>query len=399
MKKVLVEQVNLDSVIVNDYDSNIQGIKSIYTLLYKNFNQPNLKFDILDKYINFNYKNKNLKLYFKKLTYSGNPHPIHEKRMQVGLNEVELQEFINQKLFIIGIYNYKDNIIFILPKLFKKIQERRWNNSSIAYVHTIDLINCTINGKFKKTDSKKNDIYLFKKLTDLLDFLITNTYEEPNESLKVLEKFVNENLNTNQIWYGKSCYQEMINADFKDKFQSEWPGFYLEFLFHNFLKINNISSDILKYLNIKGNVKELDFDLWISNSYYGDLKAHSLTSLSVLGNDKNSVMDAVTNYGKIWYLVLEYSAVLDKYYDFEVTKFWNTKLGKTDDLYSYGKKMKNRLLLSKFLVLEINKENLKYVEDFKQGVNSNNSERNLKIKISSKHQENFIIYRKTIEAK
>ncbi|MCF0239525.1 MAG: hypothetical protein HUJ62_03630, partial [Streptococcus gallolyticus] len=48
----------------------------------------------------------------------------------------------------------------------------------------------------------------------------------------VFDKFFSK---TGKEWQGIDCYQEMIDSDYKNKYQAEWPGFYLEFKFDNFI--------------------------------------------------------------------------------------------------------------------------------------------------------------------
>jgi hypothetical protein len=59
---------------------------------------------------------------------------------------------------------------------------------------------------------------------------------------------------------------------------------------------------------------------------------------------------------------------------------------------SYSKKMKNRIELTDFMILEINEYNNKYLSVFNQGINSNKLPREPKIKIDKKMINNFLIY-------
>ena len=58
--------------------------------------------------------------------------------------------------------------------------------------------------------------------------------------------------------------------------------------------------------------------------------------------------------------------------------------------------MKNSVELKEVLILEINKDNIKYIENFAQGRNSNNHGRNPKIKISKKNINNFLLFKKEL---
>lgn len=70
-------------------------------------------------------------------------------------------------------------------------------------------------------------------------------------------------------------------------------------------------------------------------------------------------------------------------------------LGK-DNLTSYGNKMKNRVRLEEYSILEITKDNQKYLSEFKQGRNSNGKFRASKISISVRNAQHFIIHRKKL---
>lgn len=390
---IKIEQATRNGVVVINYDNILKSKLEILSLLNKKVSKLNdISINIENKYFSINYKNKTINIYFKNLTYVGSPHPKHIKRIQIGLSEEELKEYKLGKLHIVGIYYYDSNLTFIFPKL-SKIDNRKWNNSSIAYIHTIDLLECLKYGNFKKTDKNNNTIYLFQEFGEMLDFIISGNFAYKNHPIKVLENFVQEKLDTIQTWYGKLCYQEMISKDFKNKFQAEWIGFYFEYLFSDYLVEKNISENIFRFLNFKNNYEI--FDLWILDSFYGDLKTHSLNSNAILGNDGKTVADAIKKHGKVWLITLFHNPIYDKEYNYQLSKFWNG-LQKKQNLDSYKNKMKNRTLLSKILVLEITKQNQEYLKIFNQGKNSdrNNSIRKPKIKIDNKDLENFVIYRK-----
>ena len=65
-----------------------------------------------------------------------------------------------------------------------------------------------------------------------------------------------------------------------------------------------------------------------------------------------------------------------------------------ENLMSYAKKMKHNVELLGYYILEINRNNEKYLRDFNQGVNSNGKPRKPKILIGKKEVENFLIHRK-----
>ena len=54
--------------------------------------------------------------------------------------------------------------------------------------------------------------------------------------------------------------------------------------------------------------------------------------------------------------------------------------------------MKHSVSLKNYLILEINKYNMKYLDIFKQGKNSDGKPRNPKIMISNKNINNFLVH-------
>ena len=92
----------------------------------------------------------------------------------------------------------------------------------------------------------------------------------------------------NKKWYGIDCYQEMIDNNYKNKFQPEWPGFYLEYKFNQYLTQENLLDSIRFEQNkTQGGI---DLDLYFSKiQMYGDLKAHSEESRGIQGNDWSTV--------------------------------------------------------------------------------------------------------------
>ena len=58
-------------------------------------------------------------------------------------------------------------------------------------------------------------------------------------------------------WYGKDCYREMISENYRNKFQPEWGGFYLEFLFEKYITNQNLL-DRIRYAQEKEKEGEED---------------------------------------------------------------------------------------------------------------------------------------------
>lgn len=120
------------------------------------------------------------------------------------------------------------------------------------------------------------------------------------------------------------------------------------------------------------------------------------------GNDAANLETAIHTCGKLWYVIFTHATERDKDFDFEVTKYWNGRIGargKVKDLLSYGGRMKHAVALTEMLVLEINAGNKKHLLAFNQGKNSNGNARNQKvfIPVSGKHIDNFLIHRMVLE--
>jgi len=377
MKKV--EQI-YKGIIVNDFDEK-KGKKEILEILQTIFENVEVK----KNYFEVN----GIKLFIKNITYLGNPHPNHKKRIQISKGWGEYLK--DENSYLIGLYSYKTTQIFVL--FDKENFIKRDTNNSSAHVSSLDLLKAYELGYFSKIDIRGNKIYLVTK-QNFKNFL--QNYRKGvfplNEELSLFQEF--KKLLTNYPkWYGIDAIKELIKFNFPDKYQSEWAGFYFEFLFEQFIKNNNYLT-IVEYIKHK-KLSEIDLDLYFKKSnFYGDLKTHSTSSSAILGNDKTTINKALS-LGKIWYVVLSHQTIKDSEKEFEVTIFWN-KLRNKSNLYSYGKRMKNSVILDKLQILEINNFNKQYLSDFKQGKNSNGKERNVKIKINKKDINNFLIFNERI---
>lgn len=190
-------------------------------------------------------------------------------------------------------------------------------------------------------------------------------------------------------WKGINCYKKMINANYRNKFQPEWAGFFLEFEFEKYIKNNKLES-IVKFAQDKSKTG-IDLDLYFSEvNCYGDLKAHSTNSHGIQGNDKSTIVEQIQTNGHVFYIVCSHDTFKDFDYDFEVTKYWNVVQNK-ENLLSYSKKMKNKVVLKKSIILDINGNNFSSLSVFKQGINSNGKLRKPKIMITEDKIDDFTV--------
>jgi len=384
MKKV--EQITKKGSVVISEDL-IFSKKEITTVLSNFF--PSIK-EINNHYVISN-NGTDYHLLVKNISYLGHPHPIYKKRIQVPKNWSNFLKKDNS--FLMGVYHFEDNLIFAL---FDKKQ--RGKNSS-AHISTIDILKAVELGIFYKTDKSNNKLIVFRsdKLNDIFKSLYGNKQIKNSDEIEVFNRFTEV---LDKKWDGIGSYKEMISSNFSQAFQPEWPGFYFEYKFESFMKLNTQYSNICKYIRNK-KIDDLDFDVeFIKNNFFGDLKTHSVKSDSILGNDKKSFEKVIEVHGKLWYLVLELKTRKDSDFNCVVSKFWNnelnTKKGKKKDSGSYCGRMKYDVSLLQFYILEINQFNKKYILDFNQPKNSNGQPRELKIQIKKKDIDNFVIFRKEL---
>lgn len=388
MKKV--EQVTNDIKIIEDYDKILSKsqVKNKFEKLFENIK-------LLDNLIIIN---DCVSILCANITYLGHPHPLYKKRIQlknyyIDYYNINLTNDI--RTYFIGIYSYENNFLYcvINPENFKN---NKFNNSSV-HIYTTDLLEARSKGISKRIDKNNNEIIVmsedrFVKFIDSSSLFKEVVFDEIIED-KVIDYVMKFWSSLYDEYYGIESIQEMIDNNFENAYQSEWFGFYFEYLFQKFLSKNK--TDVIK---IYGDKQKggIDLDLKINNAdnYYADLKTHS-NEYDILGNDYETVRSVVDTDGTILYISVSYSPEYDKEYGGEVTKFWNAELNKRDNknkkIDSYLNKMKYSVKLDSLEVLKINKDNFKYLDIFNQGKNSDGNSRKTKIKINKKKLDIFTI--------
>lgn len=356
----------------------------------------------------FVYTNKNgIKevLLFASISYLGGDgvHPIFKKRIQLktSFKDIALALANRTDYFVrfLGVYHYKGNIVFV--DFVKDTYLTKKMHNSAAHVYVNDLYQGMKNGIFKKVDKNDNTLYVVK-YTRLKDYLNDNVIIE-NRFTKILQLFEKFNFGFpfGQWLEAIKCVEEMRNKNWSQWAQSEWAGWFLEYRFYNFTKENN-TDGYCKYIRQKGQ-SELDFDLWFNEvQFFGDLKSESLSSAAILGNDKESVLEAINAYDRLWYIVYEHDTIKDKDKNYEASEFINQvkfdngkwPKGKIYDSHSYGDKLKYSVNYKKMYIIEVNRINYgEVLSDFNQGKQPNGDPRKQKVAISKKILDNFVIYR------
>lgn len=391
------EQINSKGEIVLDYDKYNRGIK-IFTPLMNIF-QDNITICSRrekphNKFLLYNDGNKTIVFLVKSVTYLGNPHPKYKKRIQISKWFKEFY-FANKDIYddirLIGIYYY-DGINYFVDYSIEKYMEREAHNSS-AHVYSIDFLQTYKDGMFRKTDKNNNILTVirednfyeyvvngFNKSNKLFDKIFNFTEYVPKEYIKSIDAIDQMRLENSNNWR-----------------QTEWGGWYLEHIFQQFLEDNNLE-EVISFS--KAN-KENTLDLWFpEENFYGDLKANSISSSAILGNDWSVVKKSIQENGKLWYIVMNHKTIKDedKSATIERTKYIN-KIDGTDK-NTPRRAIKKSIKFEELILIEINKWNINLLDEFQEGMlNSDGNLRNRKFQIKKKHlnNDNLVIARKKIE--
>lgn len=414
----IVEQVDKYGDIVFDYDTSLTT-SEIYNKLCEFF--PGIYKDS-DKMICGEYEGHKYAIRVKNITYLGHPHPLFKKRIQIP---DDLREFYNKAVktgrtpILLGIYTHEDNLLFGEFNIEDFIDKKAHNSS--AHVYTSDIVEAVVEGISQKIDYFGNRITVFKP--EYTEVFLEDLMGEPDNVVKmlrehaaseedkpaagvkmmqtpaklekskldeVLEKIEDFIQGVDKVWNGKECYDKMVAADYRNKYQAEWAGFFLEYEFESYIQKNDIAH-LITYAQDKKD-GGIDLDLFFpALGSYGDLKAHSDNSRGIQGNDWGTIHSLISGTDEhVFYIVCEHSTVKDSERDYVVTQYWNKLCGKSN-LMSYSSRMKNQVTLKKLYVLDINSANKEYLTMFKQGVNSNGKLREPKIMIQHDKLDKFVI--------
>ena len=392
---VTVEQVDVDGNIVIDYDCSLSS-SELFNRVSKYF--KNIRKDERGVVCGTHGNNEYM-LRMKNITYLGNPHPHFKKRIQIA---DDLKQFYDYALgnnaipILLGVYTYKDTQVFCDFEIEDYVTKKAHNSS--AHIYTNDISKAVIEGYFTKTDFFDNHIVAF-------DARAVDTYfkykfggekdEFKLEIVRVVDTFF---ANIKKRWNGIECYKEMIAANSPNKYQPEWPGFYLEYQLADNIRKKSLQR-LISYAQDK-RVGGIDLDLYFPTlDCYGDLKTHAEDSSGIPGNDWDTIHNLINDKDKVrsvYYIVLELKVAKDSEYDYEVTYFWNKSQNK-ENLMSYSKKMKHHVEVLGYYILDINRNNQQHLKVFNQGKNSNGAARKPKIMIGKKEIGNFLIHRKEFE--
>ncbi len=342
------------------------------------------------------FKDREVTLCVKNVTYLGRPHPHYKKRIQISS---AFKEHLNKPSgFLLGVYTYQGAHTFCLFGA-STYKDNKLNNSS-AHVSVLDLSKARTHGMFEKIDKRSNKLLVFAEeyFETAFGSALAGTELELPEEIAIV-KTIFESLPRELL--GTDAIQEMLDAGDPKALEGEWAGFFVEHYVKRFLEDNpHLKEQCVFTQNKRTGGMDLDM-LFRGKHFPGDLKAHSVGS-GIQGNDKATIERAIEQYGKVWYIVLGHTTVKDRDMDGVTTLFWNSlinkrskqsgkKAKKDDD--SYLDRMKYSVRFRHLLILEITPANYKYVRTYNQGKNSDGSERNPKISINKNDIDNFAIFR------
>jgi hypothetical protein len=384
---IKVEQIDDLGNIVLDFGEILTN-KEIVRIFNKHFKVTQIKPGIIScSYLSFNFY-----IFFKNISYLGTPHPVYKKRIQIPKWFIKEHDVYSKlaPVFFMGVYKHKDNIVLVNFDNENYLKNKA-NNSS-AHILTDDLVKATLDGFSYRKDIRGNILFAFSNnsITEFICMFVSKTVSATPIMYLEFDKFFQSLPNE---WNGIECYMDMINANYSRKYQPEWQSSYQEYMFELQLKSGLIDNSIVTKNSSRG-INGIDLDLYFPLSdEFGDLKMHSLNSNAILGNKTETILKCIENNRSVYYVIFEHNTILDKDCDYIVTEFWNFTRDKSD-IRSYSGRMKNTISLQNMLILEINQNNIRYINtDFQDGfTNSDGTLRTPKIAIPKKLINNFVVF-------
>ena len=335
-----------------------------------------------------------------------NDYRVERRRVQLSKNypDYVLKNFEKgYTTYYLGIYCYEAERDFLYILFDTTQYAKKKSNNSAAQVTIYDLISAKTRGQFFKYDKMGNRIYILNE-KNFVDFILNeessvlNTAEMEYSLLQYLKDFWSD---LPLELRGDLCYQQMFDEVYSNTFQGEWVGFYHEFSFQKYIE-QNPTDLVVFYADKSQNGIDLDLKININENFYGDLKSDN-EDFDIQGNKKETIDKVISKNGHIWYIVAAFNeVVMDKTMNYHVMKIYNelkeeynsNPINKTKKKVSmdYAEKMKYSAKFNHFYVLDINSGNIEYLSDYKQGKNSDGSERKVKYKINKKTIEQFKIF-------
>ncbi len=387
------EQINNDKTIVLDYDQPLTKREDILNV-YKKYLGTGCEIENYNGKTIYVYTGSEIKEYFltSSITYLGNPHPLFKKRCQLKqwfkdfYNEYKNKP--NTNIRLIGIYHYNDIILFAEFNTDDYLKNKC--NSSAAHVYSNDIYQAVENGIFEKIDKNKNHI----TVVAAHNFKQYLTGQVKGNSLLEIFKNFNARFPFNKWITAQEAISEMKEAGWAKWKETEWAGWYLEFLFNKFLEQEKITEIV--YTGNKNKSGRLDFDLrFDGGKFYGDLKSSDIIKKDAPGNDQKNVLEAISSNEKLWYIIYEHETIKDTSRNSEMAIMRMELTGEHYEIgghISYKERMKHSVRFNKMAILELNKVNMNEVlSEFKQGHQPSGDARKPKFLIKKKDIDNYTI--------
>ncbi len=317
------------------------------------------------------------------------------------------KELTDQNFHVIGVYHYDGNIIFV-EFILDTYVERKLNNSA-AWIYTNDLYQALRLGIFERIDKNNNKLIFIKYicLKDYLDKKATNL----NDRLYSVFRNFNKNSNIFGKWtHITTAISSMHHSNNPNWKQTEWFGWYLEFLFQKYITDNHLESIIkfTAYSNKSKKVSEsnkgkFDFDLWfVEEQFYGDLKSSDIEAKFTPGNDQVAFVQCINTYDRFWYVI--YEAICHKteearQYRIDYISQFDPTVSQSHSSNSDNHRLlKEKVNFQRMYILELNRINFREVlTEFNQGRQYSGHERKAKFNIIKKNIDNFIVFSQTVD--
>ncbi|MBR0112470.1 MAG: hypothetical protein IJM02_01875 [Clostridia bacterium] len=177
---------------------------------------------------------------------------------------------------------------------------------------------------------------------------------------------------------------------------TEWPGWFLEYKLAGFVEKENCHT-LMVYIGNRKDASMLDFDLLFpSDKYYGDLKASDIDHSEAPGNDQESVLNAINQCGRLWYIIYEHNTIKDSDRDYEMAKERMSLVGNPYEeggKISYASRMKHSVNFRRMRIYELNRINMNQaLSVFNQGHQPDGSARRPKFLINKQNIDNCIVF-------
>lgn len=343
---------------------------------------------------------KGVCFYPRNVNHLGGDWSSEKKRIQIGEdfpNVYNENQRNNIETILLGVYHYypdgKDGVVLFVCFSSNTYAGRHTHNSA-AHVHTIDLQNAQKNGFYRRLDKSGNEILVLDKVNFVKHINSIRGGDEVAAIKKDREVLAYLGAMFDSMprrLKGIDCFREMMDANDTTRMnQGAWEGWYYEFFVERYLKAH--PTDAIKWWSKKG-CGQLDFDLRFpfEDWFYGDTKSDA-QSKDVQGNLKENIDFLVMEKGgRLWYIALDFTPEKDSEHGYVTTKWWNQRLGKVDNLMSYGKRMKYAITIHKMDIYEITRNTIPYLGIY-QPSPCDGKDRKPKYKIPNKMKEFLRIY-------